>query len=144
MRMGQWSDESGVVTLPNGLKIRGRGLRKPLPAGQLPEFGVYLLGSKPRLEVEWEWQWIQWPDFWLPRSRQQALEVLHDAYLRAATERVEIACGGGVGRTGTAIAAMAVLSGISPRDAVQWTRQHYNHRAVETPWQRRWIAKLAD
>ena len=32
------------MRLPSGRLIRGRGLRNPLPVGQTPTFGVYLLG----------------------------------------------------------------------------------------------------
>ena len=46
---------------------------------------------------------------------------------------------GGVGRTGTALAALAVLDGLDPGRAVAWVRAHYHPRAVETPWQRRWL-----
>ena len=61
-----------------------------------------------------------------------------------AGERVEVACGGGVGRTGTVIACLAVLAGHPAADAVGWTRRNYRPRAVETPGQRRWIAWFAE
>jgi protein-tyrosine phosphatase len=48
----------------------------------------------------------------------------------------------GKGRTGCALAVLAVLGGISPVDAVTWVRVSYDRRAVETPWQRRWIQHL--
>ncbi len=103
-----------------------------------PEFAVYLLASDPEVEG-WTYRWIAWPDFRCPRSTRDAVAALREAHARAADERVEIACGGGVGRTGTALAALAVLSGVPPQDAVAWVRQHYHRRAVETPWQRRWV-----
>ncbi len=59
-----------------------------------------------------------------------------------ARERVEVACRGGVGRTGTALAALAVLDGLPAPDAVRWVRGRYHPRAVETPWQRRWLRSL--
>ena len=37
----------GVLMLPSGRLIRGRGLRRPLPEGPEPELGIYLLGSAP-------------------------------------------------------------------------------------------------
>lgn len=58
--------------------------------------------------------------------------------MTAARPHVEIACSGGVGRTGTAIAVLAIMSGIPPEDAVEWVRRNYHRRAVETPWQRQW------
>ena len=132
----------GVVELPDGRRVRGRGLREPLPAGPLPTFGVYLLGRPPE-PFEWDYQWIKWRDFGTPSDREAAIDVLRVAYARADTERVELACSGGTGRTGTAFALLAVFAGISPDTAVDWVRAHYRGRAVETPWQRKWIVAAA-
>jgi protein-tyrosine phosphatase len=137
-----WPTGPGVVTFPDGRTVRGRGLRNALPAGEVPEFGVYLLRRDPG-PFAWPHRWIRWPDFRTPTSTVDALATLADAYERARTERVEIACQGGVGRSGSALAAMAVLAGVAPTDAVQWIRDRYISRAVETPWQRRWVARLA-
>jgi protein-tyrosine phosphatase len=57
-------------------------------------------------------------------------------------ERVEVTCRGGVGRTGTALAALAVLDGLPPDDAVRRVRTRYHPRAVETPWQRWWLREI--
>ncbi len=84
---------------------------------------------------------MRWPDFRTPASTPDAVAALQWAYERSATERVEIACGGGVGRTGTALAAIAVLAGVPPAEAVAWVRRNYHERAVETPWQRRWVTR---
>lgn len=132
----------GAVQLPDGGWVRGRGLRNPMPGGPLPEFGLYL-GSR-RLQAkhafDWSHEWIDWPDFLLPRDSQRAVDLIRDLHRRATDgQRVEVACGGGVGRTGTVIAGLAVLAGVPAGDAVGWVRANYNHRAVETPWQRRWV-----
>jgi protein-tyrosine phosphatase len=135
----QWEDGApGVLRLPSGRLVRGRGLRDPLPSGHPPTFGVYLLGRQPD-EVGWATRWVRWPDFLLPVDPEQAREVLREAWRRAADERVEIACGGGRGRTGTALACLAVLDGVPPGEAVGYVRRHYHPRAVETPWQRRFV-----
>ena len=136
--MTTWPDGLGVVELPDGRRIRGRGLRRPLPPGPAPAFGVYLLGRDPG-RFDWEHRWVRWPDFRTPASTPDAVAALREAYERAATERVEVACGGGVGRTGTALAAIAVLAGVPRDQAVAWVRRAYERRAVETPWQRRWV-----
>jgi protein-tyrosine phosphatase len=133
-----WPDGPGIVVFPGGRRIRGRGLRHPTPDGLAPEFGVYLLGRDPG-PFEWEHRWVAWRDFRTPDSTADALAALAAAYERAVAERVEIACNGGVGRTGTALAAVAVLAGLPSDDAVAWVRRHYHRRAVETPWQRRWV-----
>lgn len=139
---GMWDEgTAGVLRLPSGRLVRGRGLRYPLPSGQTPTFGVYLLG-KPPPTVDWESRWLRWPDFWLPSDRGDARGVLDEAWQRAATERVELACGGGRGRTGTALACLAVLDGVPPAEAVAYVRRHYHHGAVETPWQRRYVTRF--
>lgn len=139
--MTTWRHGPGIVSFPDGRTIRGRGLRRPLPDGPLPQFGVYLLSRDPG-PFDWEHRWVRWPDLRRPTSTDDAITALRAAYERAATERVEIACGGGVGRTGTALAAIATLAGIPHDQAVTWIRNNYQRRAVETPWQRRWILHL--
>lgn len=138
-----WEAESeGLLILPSGRTVRGRGLHRPLPAaGQEPTFALYLLGHEPPT-VAWESRWLRWPDFRLPSDPAAATEALHDAWARTATERVEVACGGGVGRTGTALSCLAVLDGLPPRDAIAYVREHYTRRAVETPWQRRFVERF--
>ncbi|WP_431980987.1 protein-tyrosine phosphatase family protein [Streptomyces qinglanensis] len=130
----------GVLRLPSGRLVRGRGLRHALPSGVEPEFGLYLLGRSPD-PVAWESRWLRWPDFRLPSDRAEARSALRQVRERAADERVEVACGGGVGRTGTALACLAVLDGVPAERAVGYVREHYARRAVETPWQRRYVRR---
>jgi hypothetical protein len=134
-------DEAGILRLPSGRLIRGRGLRDPMPSGHPPTFGVYLQGRRPP-EFGWESRWLRWPDFRLPADPVEARAVLREAWERSATERVEIACGGGRGRTGTALACLAVLDGVPPAEAVAFVREHYHPRAVETPFQRRFVRRF--
>lgn len=108
----------------------------------MPEFGLYLLGETPPA-VEWDARWVRWPDFRLPVDRHDAQDALHEAWRRAEAERVEVGCGGGRGRTGTALACIAVLDGVSPRQAVAFIRQSYDPRAVETAWQRRYVRSFS-
>jgi protein-tyrosine phosphatase len=131
----------GMLRLPSGRFVRGRGLRRPLPEGTLPQFGLYLLRERPP-RVPWDSRWIRWPDFRVPADRADAQDALRDAWRRSETERVEVACGGGRGRTGTALACLAVLDGVPAREAVRFVRKHYDARAVETPWQRRYVARF--
>ena len=75
--------------------------------------------------------WIEWPDLLLPRDRQQAIRHIRTLHGHARAGRpVEVACSGGVGRTGTVIACLAVLAGLPPADAVDWARTHYHRSAV--------------
>jgi RecB family endonuclease NucS len=132
---------AGVLRLPSGRLVRGRALSRPVPAGTSPDFGLYLLGREPPA-VAWETCWLRWPDFGLPADPAAAEAALREAWKRAAAERVEIACAGGHGRTGTALACLAVLDGVPGRDAVRYVRAHYAARAVETPGQRRFVARF--
>ncbi|MFE3326791.1 protein-tyrosine phosphatase family protein [Streptomyces sp. NPDC059176] len=131
----------GVLRLPSGRLVRGRALRRPLPSGPTPTYAVHLLGKRPP-EVPWESHWLRWHDFHLPHDPAQAHEVLREAWTRAGTGRVEVACGGGRGRTGTALACLAVLDGVAPDTAVSFVRRHYHPRAVEVPWQKRYVRRF--
>ncbi|WP_089305273.1 protein-tyrosine phosphatase family protein [Geodermatophilus pulveris] len=127
----------GVVALPSGVRVRGRRLGAPAS----PADRAVVLGRGPL--PPWPARRVRWPDFWVPLDRDDALAALTEALGRArAGERVEVACRGGVGRTGTALAALAVLDGVPPADAVRWVRERHAPRAVETPWQRRWLRTL--
>jgi hypothetical protein len=138
---GGWDPSvPGALVLPSGRVVRGRGLRRAgLPPGPAPEFGLYLLARQPPT-TPWPSRWVRWPDFGLPRDRDDARDALVEAWQRAERERVEIACGGGLGRTGTALACLVALEGRSGAEAVDYVRQHYHRRAVETVWQRRYVA----
>lgn len=130
------------MVLPSGRLVRGRGLRNGLPAGPQPTYGVYLLGKQPP-HVGWDSHWLHWPDFRLPADHAEARTVFVDALERTGSERVEFACGGGRGRTGTALACLAVLDGIPAEQAVDYVRRTYDRRAVETPWQKRFVRRFA-
>jgi hypothetical protein len=137
----------GAISLPGGVRVRGRGLRAPLPGGPVPDFGLCLGSGRLRRRYDagltWAHAWVEWPDFLLPRDHDEAVRQILGLHERArAGEAVEVACGGGVGRTGTVIACLAVLGGLGPDEAVAWTREHHHRRAVETPWQRRWVTRF--
>lgn len=136
------SPTPGVLRLPSGRLVRGRGLRRPLPDGPVPTFALYLLGKEPPT-VEWEARWLRWPDFGLPADPVAARAAFEEALTRAESERVEVACAGGQGRTGTALACLAILDGVPSKEAVDYIRTNYSPRAVETPWQRRFVAKFS-
>ncbi|MEM9465604.1 MAG: protein phosphatase [Actinomycetota bacterium] len=136
-----WPDHVETVVLPSGRRVHARGLGRSVAPDPPPEFGVYLLGRRPA-DVAWAHEWIRWPDFRLPADRPAALASLRRALERSGSERVEIAFRCGRGRTGTALAVMAVADGVAPAAAVEWVRRAHDRRSVETPWQRRWIASL--
>jgi protein-tyrosine phosphatase len=140
MTDGWEPDGAGVLRLPSGRLVRGRGLKRPMPPGPSPQFGVYLLGDPPPA-VEWESRWLHWKDFWLPADRSATDKALLEAWERATTERVELACNGGKGRTGTALACLAIIDGVPPQEATAFVRAHYSPHAVETPWQKAFVKR---
>ncbi len=137
-----WALGRGVVELPDGARLRGRGLRHGAPP-EPPDWGLYLLGHPPE-RTSWPGRWLRWPDFWLPASAHEARSAFAEAHRLAADGvRVEVACEGGRGRTGTALACIAQLGGVSAVDATAWVRTTYDARAVETPWQRRYVRRFS-
>ncbi|GAA4881024.1 protein-tyrosine phosphatase family protein [Actinomycetospora straminea] len=133
-------DWRAALVLPGGTVVRGRGVENPLPGGSTPDYGLYLgVDYTPT----WSHGWLDWPDFGIPNDpldAARAIERLH-RYARAG-RRVEAACRAGKGRTGTVIACLAILDGLPADHAVSWTRQHFHHRATQTPWQRRWVRRF--
>ncbi|MEM9749258.1 MAG: protein phosphatase [Actinomycetota bacterium] len=131
------------MRFPSGRAIHARSLRRDPAPDPAPHFAVYLLGRRTRApsEVDWPSQHITWRDFGLPADRAGCIADLIECLDRCGNERVEIGCHGGRGRTGAALAAMAILDGVDPSDAVAWVRRHHHPRAVETPWQRRWVER---
>jgi len=129
-----WLDDIGLVTLPSGVRVRGRRQGDTVS----PADFALLLADGP--VPAWAHRHIHWPDFWIPINRADALDALREAHRRArAGERVEVTCRGGIGRTGTALVALAILDGLPSKHAVTWIRANYDHSAVETPWQRLWL-----
>ena len=130
----------GLLVFPSGRTVRGQSLRHPRTTDQHPTLGIYLQRHRPA-STPWPMQWIRWPDFWLPSDDAAARATLTMAWESALDGRVEVACSGGRGRTGTALACMAVLDGVAPDEAVHFVRTHYDSRAVETAWQRRYVRR---
>lgn len=130
-------DDAGVVTLPSGRRVRGRARSTSAP----PADFTLALGSGPL--PEWPARVVRWPDFWIPLDFPDALAGLREVLERAPSARVEVSCRGGKGRTGTALAGLAVLEGMPPGAAVRWVRSAYHPGAVEMPWQRRWLHRVS-
>jgi len=59
-------------------------------------------------------------------------------------KRIICCCGAGLGRTGTALASLALASGKekNPQTAIEMIRQSYNRRAIETRAQELYIWRL--
>jgi protein-tyrosine phosphatase len=79
----------------------------------------------------------------VPANTEAVVEALKTVLERARSgQDIEIGCLGGHGRTGTALACLAVLTGHPALDAVAWVRSSYCTKAVETPGQEAFIAAL--
>jgi len=124
------------VVFPDGTRVfasasafRWIGPQEP------PDVGVWLDESwSAHGEV------IDWPDGGVPRDSEQVAGAIHEAFEAARRgERVEVGCVAGHGRTGTALACLAILAGVPGERAVEWVREHYCEKAVESPYQEPWV-----
>lgn len=130
-----WPDTTpGLFVLPSDRTLRA------IPDGESPDFGLYL--ARPSTNIPWDHTVLDWPDFGLPKNKAKFADAVQDLWTRAATERVEVAYAGGLGRTGTTLACIAILDGIAPECAVQFVRENYHPKAIETPWQKSFVHRF--
>lgn len=86
---------------------------------------------------------IPWPDFGTPRVKHSFWEVLHNYTMLENYKNVCIHCEGGHGRTGTALSSLLIaLEQYTAKDAVQFVREVYCHKAVEVPNQCRYLQNI--
>jgi hypothetical protein len=131
-----------VVVLPDGTPVTAVSFDAADPYGRdgdaVPDHGLYL---DERWAPPWSHDHVDWPDFGVPGDPAGLVAALRALLDRARRgERVEIGCLGAHGRTGTALACLAVLTGHPAADAVTWTRTTYCPKAVETPEQEAFVA----
>jgi hypothetical protein len=127
------------VVLPDGTELTGAsfGSADPYARDVCPDFGLYL---DNRWRPPWPHDHLDWPDFGVPDDPALVATALESLLGRVRTgQRVEIGCYGGHGRTGTALACLAVLCGQVPSQAVSWVRAGYCGLAVETDEQEAFV-----
>ena len=132
-----------AVALPDGTTVWAATFdeRDPYRRAQPPDYGLYL---DERWQPPWPHDHLAWPDFGVPSDPAVVTQALRRVLDRARTgDRVEIGCWGAHGRTGTALAALAVLAGLPSAEAVPWVRTAYCPNAVETAEQEAFVARLA-
>ena len=132
-----------VVVLPSGADVVAVSFHTadPYARDETPDFGLYLDG---RWQPPWPHAHVDWPDFGVPADEQALVAALREVVHRAqAGQRVEVGCLGGHGRTGTALACLAVLGGVPAGEAVAWVRARYCDKAVETDDQAAFVARLS-
>ena len=130
------------VELPDGTSVIAVSFdaADPYARDQSPDYGLYL---DQRWQPPWGHDHLDWPDFGLPADLAAMITGLRGLLGRArAGERVELGCLGGHGRTGTALAALAILTGLPPTEAITWTRTRYCPKAIETEAQEAFITHL--
>jgi hypothetical protein len=128
------------VRFEDGTRVTGVTFLDDDPYQRLnpPAFGLYLDG---RWNPPWPHALIDWPDFGIPSDSEFVHDALDDLHRRARSgASVEIGCLGGHGRTGTALACLAILAGTSPEEAVAWVRANYCAKAVETDEQENFVS----
>jgi len=131
-----------IVRFPDGTEVTASPLCARRQEDPDRDFGLYM---DPSWAPTWEAELIEWPDFGLPSNPERAAEQIRAAFERAQSgQRVEIGCAGGLGRTGTALACMAILAGVPAEEAVAWVRDNYDSRAVETSDQVAWVSWFAN
>jgi hypothetical protein len=131
-----------LVVLPDGTRVTAASFDRVAPYARIrdPDYGLYL---DPRWQPPWEHAYIDWPDFGVPPDAEAVVGPLTTVLERARSgQDVEVGCIGGHGRTGTALACLAVLTGYPATDAVAWVRSAYCASAVETPGQEAFVAAL--
>lgn len=130
------------VVLPDGTPLTAASFDPAAPYARTrdPDYGLYL---DSRWQPPWDHGHVDWPDFGVPADTRAVAGALWTVLERArAGEHVEVGCLGGHGRTGTALACLAVLTGYPAVDAVAWVRSGYCEQAVETPGQEAFVAAL--
>ena len=125
------------ICFPDGTCITASPLSARQEDSSDRDFGVYM---DPAWAPSWDAELIDWPDLGLPVDEEAAAGQIVAAFTRAKNgERVEIGCVGGLGRTGTVLACMAILAGVPVDQAVEWVRANYDSQAVETREQEDWV-----
>lgn len=120
------------VTFPDGTTVMAvsYGSADPYRREVPPDFGLYL---DDRWQPPWPHVHLAWPDFGVPDDLAPARESLENLRRRAqAGQRVELGCYGAHGRTGTALACLAVRCGVGRDRAIDWIRAVHCERAIET------------
>ena len=129
-----------AVVLPDGTQLTAASFDPAAPylRARDPDYGLYF---DARWQPAWDHGAIDWPDFGVPADTGAVAAALGAVLQRARSGlHVEIGCLGGHGRTGTALACLAVLTGHPAATAVAWVRASYCPQAVETPGQEAFIA----
>lgn len=131
-----------TLKFPDGTKVWASSMFTRDVDALAPDFGLYLASSWDAACLAYT---VAWPDMSIPKYPKAAVAAIVDCFEKARSGlTVEVGCIGGHGRTGTALACMAVLGGVPPADAVEWVRTNYCQETVESERQEWWVLWFAD
>lgn len=137
-RCGRLVTVTVLLIFPSSLRIRAGGAHDQHGSPR-PDWGVY---ADP-CWAGWPGLALEWPDSDVPRDDEQALSGIIEAVGRARQgQDVLVGCKGGIGRTGTIVAAIAIACGVPAERARAWTRTRYHPSAVETEQQHAWLTTI--
>lgn len=109
-----------------------------------PDFGLY---ADYIWSPTWRNEFINWPDYGIPKEALTGLTQIFEAYYRATQgSMVEIGCIGGHGRTGTILAIMQIAASdgaVTADEAIKFVRKEYCSSAIESAIQEWYIAYAA-
>jgi hypothetical protein len=131
-----------TVVLQDGTKVTAASFdnRDGYARDYPPHYGLYL---DRRWQPPWPHDHLDWPDGGVPVDTRVFLSALGSLRDRARDgQTVEVGCIGGHGRTGTALAGLAILSGVPREQAVSWVRTNYCPSAIETAEQEAFVLRL--
>lgn len=134
------------VVFPDGHSVQAHGLSGFIPTDDHvdPDWALYLDDQWGSKAVAWPYRLVHWPDFGLPVDEGDAFAAFEEAAHRIADGQViDIACDGGTGRTGTALACLAVRGGVPLVDVLTWVRDRYSPYAVERVEQEQLVLRFA-
>ncbi len=134
------------VELPDGRIVQAHGLGGFISVedDETPGWALYLDHQWRERRSDWPSRFVDWPDHGLPADEEDAFQAVVGTWNRIQRgELVDVACDGGTGRTGTVLACLAVLCGLSPVEAVEWVRSHYNEYAIEAEGHERLVDRFA-
>lgn len=132
----RWSGFKGQPDIGFYLDSRWASERLLISPGFNPPFSK---GSRsPRIVL------YPWEDWGVPEHPRLFARAIHWLLAEARRGReIEIACMGGHGRTGTALACLLVEQGMTPNRAIGRVRSRYCEEAIESRKQTDFIRSLA-
>lgn len=133
------NDRGGFIGLPDvGLYLDTRWASDQLLVSP-GTVGHFTRGCSSKTQVVQ----FPWPDYGLPNDERCLVKVLKWLLAQASKGRtVEIGCMGGHGRTGSVLAALLILQGLSSQAATRRVWRRYCENAIESEKQLAFLRAL--